>query len=79
VSTPTAADVAAAAAVSAAEGVQAATTDGQSVTAMDPLRQLELADKLAARERLAAANPNGGPVSLWGRLRPARVVPPGGV
>jgi hypothetical protein len=66
-------DVADAAAENAARGVEQVTTDGQTTKAMSPLEQLELADKLAARE---AARTSG---SGWLRLiRKARLVPPGG-
>jgi hypothetical protein len=76
--TPTAAEIAAAAATAAAEGVASATGDGESATAMDPLKQLDVADRLAAREIAGATNPHGGARSGWGMLRPARVVPPAG-
>ena len=76
---PTADEIAAAAALTAAEGVQSATADGQSVTSIDPLKQLDVADRIAKREALAGTNPQGGSRSGWGMLRRARVVPPGGV
>jgi hypothetical protein len=66
-------DIADAAAENAARGVESVTTDGATTRALDPLKQLELADKLAARE---AARTSG---SGWLRLiRKARLVPPGG-
>ena len=76
---PTPTEIADAAAVTAADGVASATTDGNSATAMDPLKQLEVADKLAARALGESANPNGGKRSGWAGLRPARVTPPGAV
>lgn len=78
-STPTPAEIAAAAAEIAAGGVQSATTEGQTTTAMDPVKQIEVADKLAAREMLGAANPQGGARSGWRGLRMAQAIPPGGV
>jgi hypothetical protein len=74
---PTSAEIATAAATTAADGVQSATADGQSATAIDPLKQLDVADRIAARESLAGANPQGGSRSGWRTLRPAQVVPPG--
>lgn len=77
--TPTPAEIAAAAAEVAAGGVQSATTGDQTTTAMDPLKQIDTADRLAAREMLAAANPQGGARSGWRGLRMAQAIPPGGV
>ena len=74
----TAAEIAAAAAAAAEIGVQSTTTDGQTTVAMEPLRQLATADAVAARELLGATNPQGGPRSPWGMLRPAQAVLPGG-
>lgn len=51
------------------EGIQSAAVDGRSVTAMDPVKQLEALDKLKSRE-------NVGTGSAWGRVRKARYVPP---
>ncbi len=76
---PTPAEIADAAAAAAAEGVASATVGGQSATSIDPLKQLEIADKLAARQLAGQVNPNGGARSGWAGLRPARVVPPGAV
>jgi hypothetical protein len=76
---PTADEIAEAAATTAADGVQSAMADGQSATAIDPLKQLDVADRIAKREALTGNNPQGGPRSGWGLLRPARVVPPGAV
>lgn len=71
--TPDPDEIAAAAAANAARGVDQVTTDGQTTKALDPLKQLELADRLAARE---AARTSG---SSWVRMiRKARLVPPGG-
>lgn len=61
----------------AEDGVQAATVDGQSTTAV-PIPDLIAADKyLKAQEAAAGANPNGGVKSPWNRLRPARLISPG--
>lgn len=76
--TPTAAEIAAAAAESAALGVSSVTTGDQSAAAMKPLEQIATADAIAARELLGAANPQGGPRSPWGMLRPAQAVFGGG-
>lgn len=78
-STPTAQEIIDAAAQNAADGVQSAQADGQSATAMDPLKQIEAADKIAARALLAGTGTNGGAKSGWRGLRAARAVPPGAV
>ncbi len=70
-------DILDAAATAAAEGVAAATGDGQSAVAMDPLKQIQVADKLASRAALAGTNPQGGPRSGWGCLRPGQANLPG--
>lgn len=75
--TPTPDDIAAAAAEIAATGVQSVTTDGQTTVAMDPLKQIEAADRLSARDLLAGANPQGGARTAWGMLRPAQAILPG--
>jgi hypothetical protein len=69
--TPTPDEIADAAAQAAADGVASATVDGRSATAIDPLKQLELADRLKARQAAATSN------SPWKYLRPSQVVPPG--
>lgn len=66
-----------AAATHAEEGVQSATVDGRSATAMDPLKQIQVADAIHSRDLIAGTNANGGAKSGWGFLRPARAVPPG--
>ncbi len=76
---PTASELYDAAATLAEEGVQSATVDGRSATAIDPLKQIHVADAIQAREILAGINANGGPKSGWGMCRPARAVPPGAV
>lgn len=76
---PTASELYDAAATLAEEGVQSATVDGRSATSMDPLKQIQVADAIAARELLAGTNDNGGPRSGWGLCRPARAIPPGAV
>lgn len=67
---PTPDEIAAAAAEAAAAGVQSSAVDGRSVTAMDPVRQLELADRLRDRDRLRGR-------SGWAGVRAAKAVPPG--
>ncbi len=61
-------DIREAAAANAASGIANATVDGSAVTAQDPLKQLEVADKLAANS--AAAQPHFG-------LRMVQLVPGG--
>lgn len=51
-------DIREAAAANAVDSVESMTTDGQSATARDPLKQLQVADKLAANS--AAAQPHFG-------------------
>lgn len=69
---PTADEIAEAAATAAQEGVQSATVDGNSATAIDPLKQLDVADRIAARTAAAANNGCG-----WSGLAKSRVVPGG--
>ena len=68
------ADIQTAAAQSAEDGVQSATVDGQAVTAMDPIKQLDVADRLANADALDGTNDNGGAISGFQRLRPGRAV-----
>ena len=75
--TPTPNEIADAAAELVADGVAAAASDGQSVTAMDPMKQLDVADRLASRTLGQQANAAGGSRSPWGMTRIARAVPPG--
>lgn len=70
-------EIAAAAAQAAAEGVASATVEGRSATAIDPLKQLDVADRIQARQALTGTNSNGGPRSGWGATRPARAIGPG--
>lgn len=79
VPTPTPEEIADAAAQSADDGIQSVTVDGRTTVAMDPVKQLDVADRLAERSALSGANANGGPVSAWNRTRAARAIPPGGV
>ena len=74
---PTADELLDAAATLANEGVQSATVDGRSATAMDPLKQIQVADAIQSRDLISGTNANGGAKSGWGFLRPARAVPPG--
>ena len=76
---PTADDIADTIAQTAADGVQSATADGNSATAMsiDDLKKAR--DLTAATEAAAGTNANGGPRSGWGMARQARAIPPGAV
>lgn len=60
-----------------ADGVQNVSVDGQSVTALDPLKIQEIADRRRAQNALDGSNPNGGSRSGWNQLRPARFSPAG--
>ena len=72
VATPTPDEIADAAALAAATGVQSATgPDGRSATQMDPMKQLEVADAIAARTAATSG------VNPWNGLRPTRIVFPG--
>lgn len=75
--TPTPDEIRDAAAQSAAEGVASAQGDQGSVTAMDPLKQLEVADRVATKAAVAGTNPQGGNKSGWRTLRAAKAIPPG--
>lgn len=70
--TPEPDDIADAAAENAARGVTSVDADGQKTTALDPIKQLDVADRL---EKRAAAKASG---NGWLRgFRKARIVPPG--
>lgn len=61
----------------ATDGVQSASVDGRSVTAV-PLDQLIEADKyLKSLEAVEDPSPSGGPKSAWRGLRMGRAIPPG--
>jgi methylmalonyl-CoA mutase cobalamin-binding subunit len=72
----TPAEIVDAAETTAVEGVLSSSVDGRSATAMDPLKMLDVADRLQSRELLAGTNANGGSRSGWGMMRPARAIPP---
>lgn len=63
----------------AAANPQSATVDGTTVTSHS------IPDKIAADQyarvnsSLNGDNPQGGNRSVWGRMRPAKVTPPGAV
>lgn len=61
----------------AAANPQSASVDGQQAAAHPIPDQIEAAKFQASNEALDGTNDNGGPRSGWGRLRTARVVPPG--
>ena len=65
--------VADAAVTNATEGVASATVDGRSSTAMDPIKQLDVADRIAGRSSLT------GNKSAWNKTRPAVSIRPGAV
>jgi hypothetical protein len=58
----------------ATDGVQSASADGRSVAAV-PIPDLIAAKQFTAGEAAVAdTNENGGPRSLWNRLRPGKAV-----
>jgi methylmalonyl-CoA mutase cobalamin-binding subunit len=75
--TPTPDEIIDAAAQNAADGVASGQVDGRQVTAIDPLKQLDVADKVATKAAVAGTNPQGGSKSGWRTLRAARAIPPG--
>lgn len=76
---PDASDIAETIAEVAADGVESASQDGRTATSF-PIPDLIAAEKhTAGKEAVSGTNPQGGSRSLWGSLRPARAVPPGGV
>ena len=75
----TAAEIIAAAATAAAEGVASATVDGNTAVQIDPLKQIQAADAIASRAAVGGVNAQGGSRSGWNTLRRSRVIPPGAV
>jgi hypothetical protein len=71
---PSADDIRDTAATILAGGMQSATVDGRSGTALNPLDLIKAADQLQARELMAAS---GSQKSGWGFCRIARGVPGG--
>lgn len=61
----------------AAANPQSASVDGQQASAHPIPDQIEAAKFAASNTALDGTNDNGGPRSAWGRLRTARVNPPG--
>jgi hypothetical protein len=61
----------------AVDGVSNVTVDGQSVTALDPLKVEQIAKMREADDALDGTNPSGGSRSGWNQLRPARFTPVG--
>lgn len=53
------------------------TNDAGSVTARDADDTLKLLDRAAGVDALTPANPQGGPRSAFGLIRPARATMPG--
>ncbi len=56
----------------------AASVGDQSVTAQDPLKAIQVADRLAAKSALSGTNSRGGRKSAWRFLRQAVAVPRSG-
>lgn len=67
--TPDPDDIVDAAAANAARGVSSVDADGQKTTALDPLKQLDVADRIAAREAV-----NSGRTGWGGMLRKAKAI-----
>lgn len=72
--TPTPDEIIDAAAQNAADGVASGKVDGREVVAIDPLKQLEVADEIA--KRATGPNPQGGRKSPW-RGTISRAIKPG--
>lgn len=70
----TPAEIEAAIANAAEEGIAEAVSDGQSAKAMSIDDQIKAADRAAAVDAVSGANDQGGPKSPWTSLRPARIV-----
>lgn len=69
----TADEIATAAALNAASGISSHANDGTQTTALDPMKQLDVADRLAAREVQATLrNRNGGFFGITHRVIPGR-------
>lgn len=62
----------------AADGVQTASVDGRTVTALPIADQIQAAQHTAAVAASSQPNRRGGRRSAWSMLRPAKVIPPGG-
>lgn len=73
--TPTPDEIRAAAAQNAAEGIASAEVDGRTATALDPLKQIEAAQKLESQQLLTGAT-GRRPASGWAG-RGARAELPG--
>jgi hypothetical protein len=65
-------DIQDAAATNAARGLSSTSVDGRSASALSPLTQLDVADRVARNEALEAAESDGKKVSriLGARMRP---------
>lgn len=57
---------------------QAASVDGTSVSAYSIQDKITADQYQKAAAALDGDNPQGGNRSAWGRMRPAKVTPPGG-
>ena len=58
---------------------QSASTDAGSMSARSADDVLKLDDRAAATTALSGTNDQGGPKSIWSKLRPAQAKLPGGV
>lgn len=58
---------------------QSAAMDGRSATNRSASDLIKLKQELERDAAAAGTNDAGGSVSPWTRLRPAKVIPPGGV
>lgn len=72
--TPTPDEIIDAAAQNAADGIASGEVDGRKVVALDPLKQLEIADEIAKRP--TGTNAQGGRKSPW-RGAFSRAIKPG--
>lgn len=62
----------------AANSPASATQDGMSAAAVPISEQIKALDKSAVDTALSGTSSNGGPVSMWSKLRMARAINCGG-
>jgi len=62
----------------AAANPQSATVDGTTVSAHSIPEQIAADQYAKSSTSMTGTNPQGGSRSAWGRMRPAKVIPPGG-
>lgn len=63
----------------AAANPQSATVDGTTVTAHSIPDKIAAFQNAQVNSSLDGTNPQGGSRSVWGRMRPGKVTPPGAV